>query len=878
MRTLWSRLAGLFGRRHRDGDLDDEVNFHLEMLVQEHMRAGLTADAARAAARRSFGGVTQMKETYRDQRSLPLVEAFLQDVRYGTRGLLRTPAFTIAAMLTLALGIGANAAIFSVVNAVLLRPLPYPEPDRILQMVRRYPAGEGDGQNGVRYLFFRDNMTSFAALGAWRYPSGFNLATGDAAEYVNAMPLSKEFFLVFGVQPVYGRGFDDKEDQSGGPDVAVLGHAIWKRLFNGDPSVIGNTVTLGDRPYTVVGVMPDGFETAPPADLYIPLRPGLTGAGGGYNYAVAGRLRPGVSAEKAAAEAASVFMALKSTYPDVVGGEELATGFVSYQKRLSQDVRPVLLIMLGAVGMLLLIACANTASLLLARASGRGREIAVRAALGAGRARLVRQLLTESVVLFVAGGALGVLLAYWAVPALLALTPAGYTVYQDVRVDTTVLVVMLAVSAITGVLFGLAPALSLSGHDLVEAFKDDGIRTTSSRRSAWLRKGLVVGEMALCMALLVGAGLLVQTFVRMRAIDPGFDTHNLVVARMSLQGERYRTAAGMNEFFERGLERIRRIPGVQAAAVVNGIPIDRALNLNVDVLDGPYKVEHGLTDWRYASPNYFDLMKIPMVAGRGFDEGDRAGAPPVAVVNEQFARKYLKGVNPIGHHIRVFRTDVTMEIVGVARDVRERGLVGALFTVMYVPVGQANVGDMKVSHTYFPMNWVVRAGNTGPEMTRQMTEAMRSLDPKQPFSAFTTMDDVKEHFVEDQRFQMTLLGSFGIIGLLLASAGIYGLVAFSVAERTREFGIRMALGASRDRILWSVLWQGALLASIGVAIGLVLAGAATRLLQNFVYGVSTLDPFTFVTVAVLLIIVAALASLVPALRAVKLNPVSALRQ
>ena len=878
MRTLWSRLAGLFGRRHRDGDLDDEVNFHLEMLVQQHMRAGLTPDAARASARRSFGGVTQMKETYRDQRSLPLVEAFLQDVRYGTRGLLRTPAFTIAAMLTLALGIGANAAIFSVVNAVLLRPMPYPEPNRILQMVRRYPQEEGAAQTGLRYLFFRESMRSFEALAAWRNPTGFNLATGDSAEFVKAMPVSKEFFPVFGVQPLYGQAFHDDQDQTGGPDVAILGYGIWKRLFGGDPSIVGNAVTLGDRAYTVVGVMPDGFKTVPPTDLYVPLRPSTTGPGGGFNYDVAGRLRREIRPEQAAAEASTVFAAFKAAHPNVPGTQELATGFVSYQQQLSKDVRPALLIMLGAVGMLLLIACANTASLLLARASGRGREIAVRAALGAGRARLVRQLLTESVVLFVAGGALGVLLAYWAVPALLALTPAGYTVYQDVRVDTTVLVVMLAVSAITGVLFGLAPAMSLSRHDLVEAFKDDGTRTTSSRRAGWLRKGLVVGEMALCMLLLVGAGLLVQTFVRMRAIDPGFDTHNLVVARMSLQGERYATAAGMNEFFERGLERIRRIPGVQTAAVVNGIPIDRALNLNVDVLDGPYKVERGLTDWRYASPNYFDLMKMRIVAGRGFDERDRGGAAPVAVVSEQFARKYLKGVNPIGHQIRVFKSDAPMEIVGVVQDVREQGLVGNVPTVMYVPVGQANIAGISASHTYFPMNWVVRASNTGPEMTRQIAEAMRSLDPKQPFSAFTTMDEVKEHFVEDQRFQMTLLGSFAIIGLLLASAGIYGLVAFSVTERTRELGIRMALGAGRDRILWSVLWQGAVLASIGVVMGLVLAGAATRLLRDFVYGVSTLDPLTFVTVAVLLIAIAALASLVPALRAVKLDPVSALRQ
>jgi predicted permease len=878
MRTLWSRLAGFFGRRHGDGELDDEVDFHLEMLAQEHARRGMNADEARAAARRAFGGVTQMKEAYREQRSLPMIETALHDARYGVRTLLRTPGFTSAALLTLALGIGANAAIFSVVNAVLLRPLPYPEPNRILQMVRRYPQGDATGQTGLRYLFFRDNMKSFESLAAWRNPTGFNLATRDTAEYVKAMPVSREFFPVFGVQPAYGQGFDAEQDRVGGPDVTVLGYAIWKRLFNGDPAVIGKSVTLGDRAYTIVGVMPDGFTTMSPADLYIPLRPATTGPGGGTNYSVAGRLRRELRPDQAAAEATAVFAAFRTAYPTAPGKQELSASFVPYQERQSQEVRPALLMMLGAVGLLLLIACANTASLLLARASGRGREIAVRAALGAGRTRLVRQLLTESVVLFLAGGGAGVLLAYWVVPALLALTPEGYTIHQAVRVDATVLLVMLGVSAVTGVLFGLAPALSLSRHDLVEAFKDDGTRTTASRRAGWLRQGLVVSEIALCMLLLVGAGLLVQTFVTMRAIDPGFDTHNLLVARMSLQGDRYATTAELNEFFDRALERMRRIPGVTSAAVVNAVPIDYGLNLNVNVLDGPEKIEHGLTDWRYASPNYFELMKIRIVSGRGFDDRDRGGAAPVTVVNEQFARKYLKGVNPIGHHIRVFDTDAAMEIVGVARDVREQGLVGSLPAMMYVPVGQANIAGIKASHTYFPMNWVVRANGTGPELRQQIGDAMRGLDPKQPFSSFTTMDEVKDQFVEDQRFQMTLLGGFGAIGLLLASAGIYGLIAYSVAQRTREFGIRMALGASRQRILAAVLRQGAVLAAIGIAIGIGLSAAATRLLQNFVYGVSTLDPLTFAVVAALLVAVATLACLVPALRAVRLNPVSALRE
>ena len=806
-----------------------------------------------------------------------MIETTLHDVRYGMRTLLRGPGFTIAALLTLALGIGANAAIFSVVDAVLLRPLPYPEPDRILQMVRRYPGQEAAGQTGQRYLFFRDHMTSFEALAAWRAPTGFNLATGTTAEYVKAMPVSKEFFPVFGVRPAYGQAFRADEDRPGGPDVAILGYGIWKRLFGADPSVIGKAMTLGDRPYIVVGVMPERFTTIEPADLYVPLQPGTSGAGGGFNYVVAGRLRHDVRPEQAVAEATAVFGAFTAAYPNSTR-RELATGFMSYQTLVARDVRPALLIMLGAVGLLLLIACANTAGLLLARASGRGREIAVRAALGAGRARLVRQLLTESVLLFVAGGALGVLMAYLAVPALLALTPTGYTIHQDVRVDSTVLVVMLAVSAVTGVVFGLAPALSLSRHDLVEAFKDDGTRTTSNRRAGWLRRGLVVSEMALCALLLVGAGLLVQTFLKMRAIDPGFDTHNLLVAKMSLQGDRYATTAETNQFFDQALDRIRRIPGVQAAGVVNGIPIDYALNLNVDVLDGPEKVERALTDWRYASPNYFDLMTIRIVSGRAFNERDRAGAAPVAVVSEQFARKYLKGVNPLGHHLRVFDSDAPMEIVGVAQDVREQGLVGNLPAVMYVPVGQANIEGIKASHTYFPMDWVVRASTASPELVREVRDAMGSIDPRQPFSSFTTMDQVKARFVEDQRFQMTLLGAFGIIGLLLASAGIYGLVAYSVTQRTREFGIRMALGAGRDRILRSVLWQGALLALVGVTIGLALSSVATRALQSFVYGVSTLDPLTFGVVAVLLIAVATLASVVPAVRAVKLNPVNALRE
>ncbi len=809
------------------------------------------------------------------------MQTFIQDSRYGLRSLRRTPAFTIAALLTLALGIGANTAIFSVVDAVLLRPLPYPHPDRIVHLLRQSKGYVSSGHTGAQYMSFRDNMTSVEALAAWRGPTGFNMIAGDSAEYVRAMPVSKEYFQVFGVHPVFGDGFSADHDRAGGPDAVVLGYGLFTRLFGRNPAVIGTTVLLGDRPHTIVGVMPREFRSIPPADLYMPLRPSTTGPGGGYNYSVAGRLKPGVSLDQANAEAGTVFDAmiasLMETHPDAKR-PLYRYAVAPFQTSVSRSARPALLMMLGAVGMLLLIACANTANLLLARASGRGREIAVRAALGAGRGRIIRQLLTESVMLFVIGGTLGVLLAYWSVPALLKLTPTTYTVYQDVRIDARVLGAMLLLSALSGLLFGLAPAMSLSRHELVEAFKEDGARTTSNRRSAWLRQTLAVAEVALCMLLLIGAGLLVQTFAKMRAVDPGFDIHGVVTARMSMQGDRYATSEDINRFFDRGLDQIRRTPGVQSAAVVNGVPIARALNLNVDVLDGPDLIERAVVDWRYASTGYFETMRIPIVSGRGFQDGDRAGAAPVAVVSEQFARKFLKGVNPLGHHIRVFKDDGAIEVVGVAKDLSESGLVEPPIPVMYVPVIQANIAGIRASHTYYPMSWVVRANNTGPDMIRRIREELRAVDPKQPVSTFVTMEEVKADAMSDQTFQMTLLVVLAGVGLVLATAGIYGLIAYSVAQRTREFGIRMALGATRDRIVRAVLFEGATLGLIGVGVGLVGALAFTRTLHNFVYGVSTLDPVTFAAVSVLLVVVSSIASVVPALRAVRLNPTTALRE
>ena len=879
MRAVLARLVGLFRSRRLDAELDAEVSMHLELATQDYMRRGMSASDARAAAIRNFGGVIQMKEQYREQRGLPFIETFLQDARYGVRALLRTKGFTAAALLTLALGIGANSAIFSVVNAVLLKPLNYPEPERIVLMHRNVDGFQWR-TTGRRFMFWRDNMKSVDAVAAWR-GTAFNVASGDTAEYVDALAVSKEYFTVFGGIPLHGRLFLPEEDLVGGPDVAILGHDLWRRMFASDPGIVGKSIALGDRAYTVVGVMPDGFDEMRTSELFVPLRPSTTGPGGGFNYTVAARLRKDVPLSQANAESATIFEAYKaavvSTNPKADFSQERATVFLPYQESVSRDVKPALLMILGAVGMLLLIACANTANLLLARASGRGRELSVRAALGAGRGRIVRQLLTESIILFITGGLLGVALAYWTVPALVAMTPPGFLPGQAVRVDATVLVATLALSLITGLAFGLAPAISLSRRDLVGAFKDDGTRTTASRRSGWARGALVVAEVSLCTVLLLGASLLVQTFLKLRAVDPGFDGSNVITARMSLAGERYNTAADVNRLYDLGIERLKRLPGVQSVAVVNGVPMEWALNLNVDFMETP-EVEVALTDWRYATTDYFRTMAIPIVKGRGFDETDRRGSPPVAVVSEEFARRFYKGENPLGRRIRVFSSEAPMEIVGVVRDLREHTLTASVPAVMYVPVAQTGDAGVRTSHMYFQVTWVIRTANAPPELAQRIRDELRSVDPRQPVTAVRSIAEIKSRAMATETFQMTLLTIFAAIGLLLAGAGIYGLVAYSVGQRTREFGIRMALGARPGEILRSIIARGAALALFGVAVGSIAAALGAKWLQTFLFEVSTHDPKSFVIVGAILVAVAALASLVPALRAVRLNPVSALRE
>jgi len=811
------------------------------------------------------------------------VQLWRQDVSFGLRTLRRQPAFTLAAVLTLALGIGANSAIFSVVNAVLLKPLPYAEPDRIVQLVRQ-TATVSSRQSGHRYLFYREHAASVSALAAWRDPTGVNVAAGGSAEFARALPISHQFFDVFGVRPALGDRFRPEHDTAGGAPVTILSPALWRRMFGGDPSAIGSTVSLGGQPYTVIGVMPAEFTSVPQADLYIPFEPSVTGPGSGFNYFAAGRLAPGVTLEQANAEAATLFAAFAAENPKEVAKRERPMSFSRFQDTLAAPVRPALLAMLGAVGLLLLIACVNMANLLLARAVGRGREMALRAALGASRRRIVRQLLSESLLLALGGGALGIGLAAVLVPLLLSVTPAQYAPYQNVTIDGTVLMVTLVLTIATGLLFGIVPALTLSRTDLAAAFKEESTRSTGGRKAILARQALGAAEVALCMVLLVGAAVLFRTFWQLQHVDLGFNPDQLLVANMSLQGSRRGTPESASALFDEGLRRIRQLPGVSAAAVVSGIPIDNGLNVLVSLGDGVDndKIPSRLTDWRYASAGYLEAIGIRPTSGRTFSTEDRAGAPAVAIVNQTFARRFYPGQNPIGRHIslrEMIEGDPEYEIVGVVPDVQEQGLTTTESpALMYVPAAQASRAVMDISHTYFPISWVVRTTDRpAPSIVDEIRRVVHDVDPLQPFSRFRTMDEVRGEAMIDESFQTMLLGLFGGIGLLLATAGVHGLIAHNLSQRLREFGIRVALGASRATLLRGIVGQAVLLTSAGVLIGGVIALLAARSLRSVYPVAADVDPIVMAIVGAGLLAVTIGASLVPALGATRVNPVDTLR-
>jgi predicted permease len=868
------RVIGLFRQGQQDRDLDDEVQFHLDMLTARYVSEGMSPEDARAAARKNFGPVAPIKETYRRQRGVPVIEATLRDLKYAVRSLRKTPVFTVTALLSLALGIGANSAIFSVVNSVLLRPLPFPEPDRLIQVTRTFPTEEAQSLDATRILAVADHANSFEALAATGPVTGFNFVTGEGAEYVRALSVTGEYFDVLGVSPRTGRRFVPEEVQPGGPDVAIVSHALWRRLMNADAAAVGRSVTLSDVPYTIVGVMPEDFRPIPTLDLLIPL--GLSqNQAGSFNFRAIARLAPGVEIARARDEVTAIAAGLRAEQPDALGGDE-SLGVRPYAEVVAQDVRPALLVLIGAVGVVLLIACANTANLLLARAVTRGREMAIRTAIGASRRRIVGQLLTESLLLASVAGALGLIIAWWTAPALLALSPAAAG-WREVQLDATVVAVTLAIAVVTGLVFGLAPVLTLHRAQLSRQLRDEGARTTQSTRANWLRRGLVTAEVALSVVLLVAAGLLVQTFNNLRSVDLGFEPANILTAQMSLNGARYRDREVVADLFRRGLDRIEQMPDVESVAVVSGLPVERGLNVSITIPDGTENVDRALTDFRYVTPGYFSLMRIPVVMGRAFEDRDGADSPPVAVVNSEFARRFVTDDQPLGRHVQIFSRGTVYEIVGVVGNVQEKGLGGDAIPVFYLPAQQADGTLLATTHYFFQTSWVARTRANATGLAERIRREMRAIDPQQPFSSFRPMSAVVAESLAAPRFHMVLLSLFSGLAVVLAIAGIYGVMTYAVTARLREIGIRMAIGASAQRVVRTILIQGLALAAVGIAIGVVGAVAITRLLDSFVFGVSTTDLVTFAMVAAGLLVVAGLASSIPALRAARVDPVQTLR-
>ena len=804
------------------------------------------------------------------------MESMRHDIRLAVRSIRRAPAFALASLATLAVGIGATTAIFSVVDAALLEPPPYPEPHRILAL------GYQDGQT---FHYVRERARGFQRIAAHGGSSGWNLLIRDRAEYVRGVPVSEGFFDVLATAPLLGRGFSRVEDEANGPRAVMVSEQLWRRLLEARPDAIGEVVALGGVPHTIVGVMPAGFRTVPGADVWTPLRVRPTDTS--VNYTVIGRLAEGVSPAQVTTDLARLKQDIPRDLRGISEPRSQALRWLSYREWLGLASRDVLLLLLGSVLVLLVIACVNVASLHLVRAIARRREMATRSALGGNAGRLLQQVLTESMLLALAGAALGIVVARWGVETLLTLVPAGLLEGRTVNLDWRVLSATLAVAVAAGIFFGLVPALVARRLDLRTALWD-GARNTAGRPAMWLRRGFAIGQIALPVVLLVGAGLFVRTFINMRSEDLGFDPSNVVIGKMSLQGSTGQTREGLALLFERSLSRLRDLPDVSAAAVGNNIPVERGLNLALEPPMGALVEQMRAVDWRYVTPEYFTLFGIPLRAGRTFDDRDHARSAAVVVVNEAFARAYFGTTQVLGRVVQLARDlgDPPREIVGVAADVKgvsgsgwTRGLnalASPVAPAMYVPAGQVPDNILQLVHRFFPISWTVRTSRPGEAVTA-VHDVIRSIDPRLPFIRFETMEQVIARDLEMQRFLTTLLGVFAAVSLTLAVVGIYGLVAYAASQRTQEVGIRIALGATRATVLGAFLKEGLSLVALGLAIGLSGAALAGRLVRSLVFGVEPLDPLTFAVVGATLVLVTGLATLVPALHASRTDPLRALR-
>ena len=901
------RLAGSIWPGRKDRDVADELESHLQLHIDDQIRSGATPQEARRRALISLGGIDQTRERIRDRERLPWLDTALQDLRGSVRLMRRTPGFTAVAMLTLAVGIGANSVMFSIVNALLLRPLPYADADRLFSVRTLDGAGRWAGTAPPDFYVYRERNRTFDFLDAY-YGGSFNLTGDREAERLPGLTVSSGFFTSLGTPPQLGRGFIADDERWGSHRVLVITDGLWRRRFGASPAVVGQRVTVNAEPYTVIGVLPPGFSfLGNDLQVFAPMAfaPGDNLNSHSNNFLhMLGRLKAGVEREQALADMNTLSEAVQRTHQLNRG---TTVGVQSLHELLVRDVRRSVFVLLGAVAFVLLIACANLANLLLARGAARGREVAVRTAMGATRARLVRQLLTESVMLSSVGGLAGLALAFVSIDALNLLSQRILPRAEAVRIDPTVLGFTLAIAVVTGVLFGLVPALKTSAANLNEGLKDGGRTASTSGASQRLRAALVVAELALSLVLLIGAGLMVKSMYRLLGVDAGFDGEGVVTMQINLPQRKYvdlelerqfspLASAKATRFFDDTIERVRSIRGVRAAGLVSGLPLmGENWGKNLTLLDRP--LPPSLSDlapyqFRVVAGDYFRAMGIRLLSGRGFESTDTQGSAKVVVVNQALARQHWQDASPIGKTVLLNPplelvpaaalqqarlaglpdnyAPPPFTIVGVVDDVRHGGLAAPALPTVYALHAQASEGITN-------MFLAVRTDGDPLAFVAAIREHIRQIDPDQPIAGVQTMASRLAVSVSQRRAEMIVLAGFALVALLLAAIGIYGVMSYWVTERRTEIGIRLALGAARRQVLGLVLRQAAAMLGAGLVLGIAGAFAVTRVLQSLLYEVSATDPAVFAAFAAILAVAGWLAAYVPARRATRVDPMATLR-
>jgi macrolide transport system ATP-binding/permease protein len=873
-----SLFRNLLRRNMVEQALDDELSSSVELLTEEKMKQGLSRPEARRQALIELGGIEQVKEDVRAIRIGRFLDNLTWDLRFAVRQLKRSSGFTVTVIVTLALAIGANTAIFSLVNALMIKSLPYAHPDRLgtiyLRMTGSHSSDERAAIDDERWELLRDNAASLISAVSGS-TSGVNLQAGSNVRYVSNGRVSAHYFDVLALQPVIGRNFSVDEDRPHGPKVAILSYGLWRNLFGSDPGVLGHVILLRSEPYAVIGVLPQDTTTPLNADVYTPLQPSREGEGGGSNFDVIARLKNGATWQQANTEIGRAWALVSQGMEKAVPGAHVTYYTVPLQKGETDTLRPQTLTLMLAAGFILLIACANLAGLTLVRVLRRASEVATRLALGASAWQIQKQFWIESLLLAVVGGAVGISIGFVALRGLLLMLPNHFLPIASVPLDLRVLAFSALVSLLTSVLFGMLPAFTARKLDLRRSMAGRAVAGVGSVR---LRQALIAGEVSLAVVLLAASGLLIRSLVHLENLPPGFNPNGLLVAKASLDDARYYDPAVFRKLLDESTAAMRQIPGVQSAAVGLSLPYERALNDGVTLSDGKEAGLQDGTDVVYVTPGYFETLQMPLLAGRVFTDADGPAAQSVAVVNQAFARKFYGGSSPVGRYI-----NKNTLIIGEVADVSvSSGLYeGAPLMseqTMYIPAAQVEKQYLSLVHVWFQPDWIVRTAGPVEGLPAAMQRALSTTDPNLPTSGFYSMRDLLARTLTTQRIEVALLGAMAALALLLSTIGIFALVANMVAQRTREIGIRMALGSTVGQAMIQIGRSGASASVLGVLVGLALSAAALRVMRSMLYGVGVYDGPTLASVVVILVFATLLATVVPTLKIASIDPARTLRE